>query len=375
MSVQNTVLRGDERAALLLRELYSRFGYTQYKMNKFEEYDLYVSNKDFLTSDRVITFTDTNGKLLALKPDVTLSIVKNTQEKRGEVEKLYYQENVYRVSGKSESFREIMQVGLECIGKVDDYCLFEVLTLAAKSLAVISPAAVLNISHLGIVSAVLDSLGVTEQVRAKLLQFIGEKNLHEMTALCESAGVPAEKIEVLSALVCNYGKPSEVLPQILPRLATVLPTDMTARFADLLLALEKSACGAAVCLDFSVIGDIGYYNGIVFKGFVAGVPEGLLSGGEYSGLLRKMGRAEQAIGFAVYMGALERLFYEAEHFDVDTVVLYGEDAAPAALLAATEALTASGETVLAAKALPAGLRARRVVSFDGKEGRILEGNA
>ena len=375
MNKQNTVLRGDERAALLLRELYSRFGYTQYKMNKFEEYDLYVSNKDFLISDRVITFTDTDGKLLALKPDVTLSIVKNTQEKRGEVEKLYYQENVYRVSGKSENFREIMQVGLECIGKVDDYCLFEVLTLAAKSLAAISPDAVLNISHLGIVSAVLDSLGVTEQVRAKLLQFIGEKNLHEMTALCESVGVPAEKIAVLSALVCNYGKPSEVLPKILPRLATVLPVDVTARFADLLLALEKSACGAAVRLDFSVIGDIGYYNGIVFKGFVAGVPEGLLSGGEYSGLLRKMGRAEQAIGFAVYLDALERLFYETEHYDVDTVVLYGEDAAPAALLAATEALTTAGETVLAAKALPAGLRARRVVSFDGKEGKIVEGNA
>ena len=49
-----SVLQGDERAALALRALYSRYGYTQYKMNKFEEYDLYVQNKDFLISDHII---------------------------------------------------------------------------------------------------------------------------------------------------------------------------------------------------------------------------------------------------------------------------------------------------------------------------------
>ena len=38
-------------------------------MSKFEEYDFYAVNKDFLVSDSVITFTDTNGKLMALKPD------------------------------------------------------------------------------------------------------------------------------------------------------------------------------------------------------------------------------------------------------------------------------------------------------------------
>ena len=69
------VIKNDERAIFALRSLYRRYGYAQYKMSRFEEYDLYVRNKDFLVSDSVITFTDTNGKLMALKPDVTLSIV------------------------------------------------------------------------------------------------------------------------------------------------------------------------------------------------------------------------------------------------------------------------------------------------------------
>ena len=66
-------LKDDERAILSLRALYGKYGYLPYKMSKFEEYDLYVKNKDFLVSDSVITFNDTNGKLLALKPDVKLS--------------------------------------------------------------------------------------------------------------------------------------------------------------------------------------------------------------------------------------------------------------------------------------------------------------
>ena len=80
-----------------LSRLYESFGYMRFKMNKFEEYDTYVKNKSFLTSDNVITFTDTNGKLMALKPDVTLSIVKNSKDEPNAQKKVYYNENVYRV--------------------------------------------------------------------------------------------------------------------------------------------------------------------------------------------------------------------------------------------------------------------------------------
>lgn len=366
MKKEQNVLMGDERAALALRALYRAHGYTQYKMNKFEEYDLYVRNKDFLISDNVITFTDTSGKLLALKPDVTLSIVKNSRGEGG-VKKVYYQENVYRVSGRTHAFREIMQVGLECIGDIDDYCLFEVLTLAAKSLGAIAKDAVLDISHLGIVSAVLDGLGINSAVRGELLRCIGEKNLHELCAIATASGVAPERLAALTALVTSYGKPSEVLSMLVPLIKDTVPQEMLASFTALLTALEKSPVGDIVRLDYSVVGDIGYYNGIVFKGFVSGVPEGLLSGGEYNGLMRKMGKSEHAIGFAVYLDALERLLEESDKYDVDTVVLYDGGADPAALGAAIDRLTTGGDTVLALCTLPEKLRYRRLLKFDGKE--------
>ena len=66
MNIDSTVLRREEDVSLRLRTLYRQYGYTTFKMSKFEEYDLYVRNKDFLTAERGFTFTDTDGKLLAL---------------------------------------------------------------------------------------------------------------------------------------------------------------------------------------------------------------------------------------------------------------------------------------------------------------------
>ena len=67
--IEEKLLKNEEKAIFTLRSLYRKYGYLPFKMSKFEEYDLYVRNKDFLVSDRVITFNDTNGRLLALKPD------------------------------------------------------------------------------------------------------------------------------------------------------------------------------------------------------------------------------------------------------------------------------------------------------------------
>ena len=115
----------EEGVALSLRSLYRGYGYQPFKMSKFEEYDYYVKNKEFLVGDGVITFNDTNGRLLALKPDVTLSIIKTTRFEKGVKQKLFYDENVYRVSQSTHRYKEIMQTGLEAIGDLDSYDIYE----------------------------------------------------------------------------------------------------------------------------------------------------------------------------------------------------------------------------------------------------------
>ena len=194
MNLNDKTLGAGERAIYKLRDLYEGFGYSQYKMSKFEEYDLYVRNKSFLVSDHILTFTDTDGSLMALKPDVTLSIVKNSREKKSGVSKLYYNENVYRVPRGALSFKEIMQAGLECIGEIDSYYMLEVLSLAAGSLDLISPDYVLDISHVGIISSVVDAMGLSLAGRQKVLECVGEKKVHEIDAIAKREGCDAERL-------------------------------------------------------------------------------------------------------------------------------------------------------------------------------------
>lgn len=374
MELNESVLKREEKAVFALRGLYQKFGYAQYKMSKFEEYDLYVRNKDFLVSENIITFTDTDGKLMALKPDVTLSIIKNTKDEPGLVQKLYYNENVYRVSKGTHSFKEIMQAGLECIGDIDVYSIFETVMLAAKSLETIAPDYILDISHMGIVTAVIELLGEPFKQKDAVLKCIAEKNTHTILNLCEEAGVDKKAAEAVIQLTKTYGKPDEVIEKLKNMGGNEKFMQALSELEQLISLLKDCGMADKIRIDFSVVNDMNYYNGVVFKGFVNGIPTGILSGGQYDKLLQKMGRKSGAVGFAVYLDLLERLSEPEEKYDVDTVVLYDKHADFSALSSAVRMLTDNGKSVTALKSVPEKLRFRQLLKLNERGLEILENN-
>ena len=363
-----------ERVAFALRDLYDRYGYRQYKMSKFEEYDLYARNKDFLISDNVITFTDLSGKLMALKPDVTLSIVKNSMDTPS-VRKLYYHENVYRIHKGDQSYREIMQVGLEALGNVDDYTISEVLLLAAKSLQAISDDAVLDISHLGLLAALMDAVGIPSQHKNTLAKFISEKNAHEMTALCRALDIGDEDIRLLQQLIAISGSPAIVLPRLEQLLQGKNCDAALSQLQTVLRSLEDCGIDRLLRIDFSVVDDLHYYNGFVFKGFVKGLPGSVLSGGQYDKLMDQMKRTDRAIGFAVYTDLLERLEQSIEEFDVDVVLLYDGTADLVDVRTHARLLSQQGRRVLVLQTMDQNIRCKKVLKLSGNEVTLLENYA
>ena len=301
MSIGNLSLSFQERVIFTLRELYRNCGYTQYKMSKFEEYDLYAQNKDFLISDRVITFTDTNGKLMALKPDVTLSIIKNMKDQPNGVQKIFYNENVYRISKSNQTYKEHMQIGLECIGKIGTGDISQVITLAARSLKNIAENCMLEITNLNLLTSVIDSLDISKSERAELLKCVEEKNAAGLYKL----DIPQDTAGILSLLISTSGSASQVLPQLTQQLSGLCDTSALSQLSDILASIEDPQIRDMLQIDFSVVSDLNYYNGIVFKGFVEGVPSAVLSGGQYDKLMQKMKRSSGAVGFAVYMDMLD----------------------------------------------------------------------
>ena len=363
MTVNNAVLKYDERMVYDLRELYRRHGYARFKMSKFEEYDLYSKNKDFLVSDSVITFTDTNGKLMALKPDVTLSIVKNTKWQKGCVQKVYYNENVYRISRSTHAFEELMQAGLECIGDLDVMQLCEVTLLAAQSLQKVSDEFVLDISHMGIVSAMMSDMNLSADAQADLLAALSEKNTHSAYAICRGNGVDEAACERLLKLIKTYGPIRETLPALKELCAELSVAEALHELEAISDVLVMNDFADRTNLDFSVVHDIHYYSGIVFQGFVDGIPSSILIGGRYDRLLRKMGKQGGAIGFAVYLDLLERLHRESRDYDADILCLYTAEDDPAALSAAVCEWNEQGKSVLLQREIPAQMRFGQIIRF------------
>ncbi len=360
------MLRRDERITLELRALYEKYGYRKYRMSKFEEYGLYLENKNFLKSQQIITFHDLDGRVLALKPDVTLSIAKNTHASATSSEKFYYLENVFRLDKRSGGYREISQLGLEYIGSLDARAKWEVMCLAQQTLAAIHPRHRMQLSHMGFWIALLNTAAINAMQRRELMELIGGKRLHELRSRLTEIGTGEEAAETVLRAAALSGE----FYQTLSEARKIASDEETAAALDELEAvyrlLEAKGLNQDLVLDFSLVSDSDYYGGVIFQGFVEGVPRALLSGGYYGNLLKKFGKDLDAIGFAVDLNELSFLYRTARENDVDVLILYDADTDLDALLTTADRMMNQGKKVRLENSEPEGIRAQERYHFTKK---------
>ena len=363
MNFEKEVFKPDEQAIFGLRELYRRHGYTQYRVSKFEEYDLYAKNKSFLVSENLLTFTDTNGKLMALKPDVTLSIIKNVVADVKSSYKLYYDEHVYRTTSSGDGFREITQTGLESIGNIDVFAESEVIMLAMKSLSSISEDYLLDISHMRLLEGFLENMGIDPSDMSDIFALVGSKNVSGLRALCRKYSVDADAEDRLCELTAMYQPIEKALEVFLPYVRGEKMQTAFGELSEICDAMREYGLLGKIYLDLSVVNDMNYYDGVIFKGFVNGIPDSILSGGRYDRLMERFGKKMGAVGFAVYLDKLERFGSTADEYDVDYMLVYDSDIPSGEIIAAAKKLGGDGSSVRASSAVDAGVRYRKLIKL------------
>ena len=338
MAINQYAMTPAEQTITKCAELYAKYGYRRFTMNKFEDYALYAENKNFLVDGRLLTFTDAS-KLKALKPDITLSIVKSLAANPRLPLKAFYNETVYRVKKGEKEFSELHQMGLELIGDGSIYATSEVLGLAKTSLDAIDENNILDISHMGILMPLIDKACENGIDREELISLITQKNADGIAAVLGAK-------HPLAILVNSYAPIGQMIPVLQKMLPDMPAVHELAQIADVLCAMELDA---GVYLDFSLMHDFGYYNGIIFKGYIKDVPVSVLSGGRYDPLLDRFGIRTAALGFAIYLDYIR--YTETKH-DADALLLYTEQDKAADVARAVHALTEQGYLVLAAQTQP-----------------------
>lgn len=368
-----STLRRDEQVSLELRSLYERHGYKKFRMGKFEEYDFYARNRDYLASSSLLTFTDLDGKLMALRPDVTLSIVKRTKEKETASEKLYYTENVYRAEHSATEYKETYQIGIEHIGKVSPYTSLEMVSLAVRSLRLIDTNSRLSLSHTGFLSGLFEYLGVEPAAEKAVRVCIEGKNRHGIAAMSGKELTGAQADAILAAMDIS-GDFTDSLSAARAMSKNAAMTDALDELAQLYDALGEFKLN--IGLDFSIPSDTQYYNGLIFCGYVKGVSKAVLSGGRYDNLMERMGKkGKQAIGFALYFDELERFLNTQPPEPLDAVIIYNENSSLTAVADTVKLLTGEGKKVWAAETAPVGRLYRRLIRIEADKIKEEEGNA
>lgn len=364
MNLIPQTLTKDELVNLMLEGLFESYGYRKFKMRKFEQYSLYEEYKSFLTSEYVLTFHSPDGKLMALRPDVTLSIVKNTRADETNTDKVFYRENVYRMDRHTKEFREIPQAGVELIGQVDTLATLEIVRLAKQSLSMIDEHSILCLSHMGFTEGLLVACNVTStDVRSRFLACIASQNAHDLRQLL-GASIPSEEwMDGLAAVLAAQGTYAETL-------ALARKIAINAQMNEALDELEMIGASLTaldmadgIRLDFTMQNDLSYYNGVLMQGYVEKYPGILLIGGRYDRLLTKFRKNLSAIGFALALGELNSCYPNRPDCDADILLLYSPNSDVQTVLAKAETLRKEGKSVRLATAMPHEFSAKAVIDL------------
>ena len=341
-----------------LAALYKSCGFKRYKPGCFEEYSFYQDNKDFLIGKNVITFSDLAGKLMAMRPDVTLSLIRHKDVEPDTTEKFYYDEKVYRQASGGKNFKEISQTGVEVVGVIDEAVEAEQTFLICKTLAAVDEDYVLEISHMGFTEGLLSEFS---DDRAALSTCLQSKNAHDFINIANKRGY-SDKLK--NAFIATLNCQGDAVSALKTARSAALNEQMNCAVDELeklFSVIENLGFDDKVRINFSASANAEYYNGIIFNGYLGGIPHCVLSGGRYDKLLRKYGKAGGAIGFALYIGEIER-YLKKDDECVDYLVVY-DDKTYADALAFMKKTTGGGQSVRLSGSVPKGVSYNKVIDL------------
>ena len=307
---------------LNIRKMYDSYGYKRISLPSFEEYDLYNENKDFIDRN-VLTVMSPNGKLLALRPDITLSVAKKVSKDQSlKYSKIYYQENTYNLT-KYVGYEEDEQLGIELIGKESTFLDFEIINLAVKSLDIINKKSMIILSHAGFISSIFENSDLDYEIKEQIFDCINRKNSHDIQKILKNNEHISEnvkkliyKIPELSGNLENIEK--ELLKYEINENTKKILIELK-QLNSLLLKFHKKS---KIIFDFSIVKNLNYYNGIILQGYIEGFPNVILTGGRYDKLFEKFGVDTGAVGFAILTDGLKGYYKDENKNDFEVLIVY-----------------------------------------------------
>lgn len=291
-----------------LKDIFEYRGYNQVVTPSFEFLDVFSMSQKGIAVEKMYKLVDFKGRLLSLRADTTMPIARlcATRLKNEKMPlRLYYNQSVYSVNqslkGRSD---EILQSGIELIGDSTQKSDIEVLVTAIKALQSVKMDNFrLEIGHIGIFNNLVNKLNITKEEKENIRLLIENKNYPALNDELDNLK-QKDIANIIKMLPRLFGGKDvfEKARQLVKNYKEVL--SLLEYLEEIYDTLSKLSLNQQIIVDLGIVNKADYYTGIVFKGYVEGFGEEILSGGRYDNLLKEFGRDLSAIGFGVNVDAV-----------------------------------------------------------------------
>jgi len=287
-----------------LRENFKLWGYQEVRSPTIEFVETLSRNVGPELVDTMFKFQDFDGKILALRAEMTAPVARIVSTRISSMPKpirLCYVSNVFRYSQSYvEREREFWQAGVELIGSNTSEADGEILSLLVSSLKKLGLKEVrLDVGHSSLLRDLLNATGLDEEKKSTLRSLLANRDQARLEKFMDQNNLPSKLRETFLQLSCcrrlgevssvslgssEYGKVGDHLRKLL-KVKEVL--------AD--YGIEN-----LVFFDFSLTRKIEYYTGMVFEASVPNFGLPLGGGGRYDRFVEKFGKLKlPATGFAL----------------------------------------------------------------------------
>lgn len=278
-------------------------GYMEVSSPTLEYYDLF--SKDYLANngDNTFKFMDADGRILVLRPDCTVPIVRILSTKMKNFVfplRLCYVQDVFRIDEEQAAKkREFRQAGVELFGISSYKADVEVIITAIETLKHLGLEDFqVDIGQTKLLKEILKSAEIGEEEKDLIVQNMENKNLVELNKLIGQLSMDENTKTILKQLPKLFGDVEEVLDEINSFSLTPRMKEAVEELEMICKRIDEYGLGEYIKLDLGMITTLKYYSGVIFKGFTKDLGEVLLSGGRYDGLLQDFDIDISATGFA-----------------------------------------------------------------------------
>lgn len=314
----------------VLEKTFESFGYDEVITPSIEYYKTFSIDDECMDEEKIYKFFDSSGRILALRPDMTVPIARVVSTKMKEVEtpiRLRYTSNIFRVNRKFGGKKnEYTDLGVELIGVPELDGDIEALIMALEGFKKLNINNFkLEIGNIKFFNEIFDKSKIKEDEKEKLAQLIEEKSLIELEKFLNSLDIEESKRKFLKRLPWLFGD-EDILNNDMEFKEDEDVMNTILYLKKINKILKELGYEENITFDLGMVPGVNYYTGIIFKGYIEGARAPVLSGGRYDNLIKSFGRDLHAVGFSVDVDLiLENINFNNEEEIKEYSIYYGKN--------------------------------------------------